>query len=338
MNMVTGDPALLSDTTRYLEGTVRPHVEAQHGNRGLACLVNADLGVCLVASYWDSHDSMTASEHAVQVSRKEVTERMRGTVNVEHYEVPVFVRRSRPSEGAGVRLARIDCAPASLDGFIEEFRITGVPSLMAMPGLCSAHLMTDRATGRCVVITAWQDKGALAASRAATARARADAAAVTHVQMRGIEEYTLVFSSVRDGDTKSLIKRDTELWNARDRESWMAGLDLHRLTMEIPGAIRLTGREAADSMWDTWQQAFPDNRLETVTIYADDRGGVHEAYGIGTHTGILRGPAGEIPPTGKAVRLRVCGVYQFEDAKITSFHLYFDQAELLTQLGLSPAR
>jgi predicted ester cyclase/heme-degrading monooxygenase HmoA len=338
MNMVTGDPALLSETTRYLEGTVRPHVEAQHGNRGLACMVNADLGVCVVASYWDSHDSMTASEHAVQVSRKEVTERMHGTVSVEHYEVPVFVRRSRPTEGAGVRLGRVDCAPANLDGFIEEFRITGVPSLMAMPGLCSAHLLTDRASGRCAVITAWEDKGALAASRAATARARADAAAITHVQMRGIEEYTLVFSSVRDGDTKSLIKRDTELWNARDREGWMAGLDLHRLTMEMPGDVRMTGREAADSMWDTWQQAFPDNRLEIVAIYADDRGGVEEAYGIGTHTGTLRSSAGEIPPTGKAVRVRMCGVYQFEDAKITNYHLYFDQAELLTQLGLGAAR
>jgi heme-degrading monooxygenase HmoA/predicted ester cyclase len=335
MNMVAGDPALLRDTTRYLEGTVRPHVEAQHGNRGLACLVNADLGVCIVTSYWDSEDSMTTSEHAVQVSRKEVTERMHGTVTVEHYEVPVFVRRSRPQEGAGVRLARFDCAPANLDNFTEEFRITGVPSLMAMPGLCSGHLLTDRASGRCVVVTAWEDRGALAASRAATARARADAAAITHVQMRGIEEYTLLFSSVRDGDTKSLIERDTELWNARDREGWMAGLDLHRLTMEVPGGLRMTGREAAESMWDTWQLAFPDNRLETIAIFADDRGGVEEAWGVGTHTGILRSPAGDIPPTGKAVRVRICGVYQFEDAKITRYNLYYDQAELISQLGLS---
>src|ERR1700747_3027081 len=71
VNMLAGDPDLLTDATRYLEGTVRPHVESQHGNRGLACLVNAELGTCVVASYWDSLDAMTASEHAVQVSRKE---------------------------------------------------------------------------------------------------------------------------------------------------------------------------------------------------------------------------------------------------------------------------
>ncbi|MBV8444437.1 MAG: antibiotic biosynthesis monooxygenase [Candidatus Dormibacteraeota bacterium] len=198
MNMLAGDPAQLNEATRYLEGTVRPHVEGQHGSRGLACLVNADTGVCVVASYWDGLDAMTASEPAVQVSRKEVAERLRSSVTVEHYEVPVFVRRSRPQEGAGARIARVDCAPANIDSFIEEFRNTGVPALMAMNGLCSAQLMTDRASGRCMVITAWEDHDALAASRTATARLRTNATAVTDVQVRGVEEYQVVFSSVRE--------------------------------------------------------------------------------------------------------------------------------------------
>src|SRR5216684_4080563 len=290
MNMLAGDPARLGEATRYLEGTVRPDVEAQHGSRGLACLANADLGVCVVASYWDTLDAMTASEQAVQVSRKEVTELLGGTVTVEHYEVPAFVRRSRPQGGAGVRLSRVDCAPASIDAVIEEFRNTGVPALTAMAGLCSAHMMTDRATGRCIVITAWDDMDALAA--------------VTHLQVRSVEEYQLVFSSVRDGDTRSLIERNIELWNARDREGWMAGMDLHRLELQAPGGLRLAGREAADAIWSTWNEAFPDNRLE-------------------------------IAATGRTVDALFSGVYEFEEGKITSFHLYFDQAELFAQLGIA---
>ena len=335
MNMLAGDPARLGEATRYLEGTVRPDVEAQHGNRGLACLTNADLGVCIVASYWDTLDAMTASEQAVQVSRKELTELLGGTVTVEHYEVPVFVRRSRPHGGAGVRLSRVDCAPASIDAVIEEFRNTAVPALTAMAGLCSAHMMTDRATGRCIVITAWDDMDALAASRRATARLRADVAAVTHLQVRSVEEYQLVFSSVRDGDTRSLIERNIELWNARDREGWMAGMDLHRLELQAPGGLRLAGREAADAIWSTWNEAFPDNRLEIIAIHADDRGGVHEGRFAGTHTGPLRGPAGEIAATGRTVDALFSGIYEFEEGKITSFHLYFDQAELFTQLGIA---
>ena len=302
MNMLAGDPAHLGEAIRYLEGTVRPHVEAQHGNRGVACLVNDDLGVCVVASYWDSLDSMTASEQAVQVSRKEIVERLHGTATVEHYEVPVFVRRSRPSAGAGVRITRLDSAPANIDAVVEEFRNTAVPAIMDMSGLCSAHMMTDRTTGRCIVATAWDDMNAMAASRSATARLRASMAAVTHLQVRSVEEYKLVFSSVRDGDTRSLIERDIDLWNARDREGWLAGLDLHRLSVRAPGGIRLTGREAAETIWSMYHDAFPDNRLQITAIHADDRGGVHEGRATGTHTGTLRGPAGEIAHQQRSTR------------------------------------
>jgi predicted ester cyclase/quinol monooxygenase YgiN len=335
LNMLAGDPAQLGEVTRYLEGTVRPHVEALHGNRGIACLVNADLGVCLIASYWDSIDAMTASEQAVQVSRKEITERLRGTVTVEHYDVPVFVRRSRPQAGAGVRLGRFDYAPASADAIIEEFRNTGVPALMDQAGLCSAHMMIDRANGQGIVITAWDDMAAMAASRAASARLRATVAEVTHIRIRSVEEYTLVFSSVRDGDTRSLIERDIELWNAKDRAGWLAGLDLHRLELQAPGELRLSGREAADTLWNTFQEAFPDNQLEITAIHADDRGGVHEGRFVGTHTGTLRAPASEIPPTGRKAQTVFCGVYEFEEGKITSFHFYFDQMEMLSQLGIT---
>ena len=337
INMLAGDPAQLSETTRYLEGTVRPHVEGQPGNRGMACLVNADLGTCVVASYWDSLDTMTASEQAVQVSRKEAAERLHASVTVEHYDVPVFVRRVRPPEGARVRLAKIDCTPADMDAFIEEFRTTAVPALMEMNGLCSAHLMTDRSSRRCVVATAWQDRDALAASRAATARQRADAAAITHVQIRGVEEYELMFTSIRDGDTRSLIERESELWNAHDREGWLSCHDLHRLDFEAPGGMHLTGREAAEAVWATWHGAFPDTRIETIAIHADDRGGVQEGRFTGTHTGVLRGPAGELAPTGRRVDGRFCGVYEYEEGKISSFHLFFDQADLLSQLGITPA-
>jgi predicted ester cyclase len=160
-------------------------------------------------------------------------------------------------------------------------------------------------------------------------------ASVLDSNRRSVEEYKLAFSSVRDGDTRSLIERNIELWNARDREAWMAGMDLHRLEMRAPGGLRLAGREAAETIWSTWHEAFPDNRLEIITIHADDRGGVHEGRFAGTHTGTLRGPAGEIPATGRTADARFSGVYEFEEGKITSFHLYFDQAELLAQLGIT---
>jgi limonene-1,2-epoxide hydrolase/heme-degrading monooxygenase HmoA len=333
--MLAGDPAQLGEATRYIEGTVRPHVEAQHGSRGLACLINADLGTCVVASYWDSLDALTASEQAVQVPRKEVAERLHATVTVEEYDVPVFIRRSRPQAGAGVRISHGLCAPEGINALIQEFRNTAVPGLMDMEGLASAQLMTDRVTGRCLVITAWEGKDALAASRAAGAQLRVRVSEVAHVQIRSIEEYALAFTSVRDGDTRNLIERDIEMWNAKDREGWLAGIDLDRLEARAPAGMRLTGREAADALWDMYNEAFPDNQLEIISIHADTRGGTHEGRATGTHTGILRAPGGEIQPTGKKAQVDFCGVYEFEEGKITSYHHYFDQAEMLSQLGIT---
>src|ERR1700744_799895 len=62
INMLAGDPAMPGDAARHLEETARPPVESQRGNRGIACLVNADLGTCVIASYWDSADAMPLSE------------------------------------------------------------------------------------------------------------------------------------------------------------------------------------------------------------------------------------------------------------------------------------
>lgn len=335
MNMLSGDPERLAEAARYLSGTVRPHVEAQPGNRGLTFFVNADLGLCVTASYWDSVDAMTASEQAVQVSRKELTELIRGTVTVGHFEVPVFARRIRPPSGAGVRMVRLEVSPGTVDSIIEEFRNTSVPALMDMPGLCSAELLADRVTGRCTILATWESAEALAASRAPSARLRATVAAVTNAQVRSVEEYRLEFSSVREGDTRSLIERHIELWNSRDHDGWLAAADLHRLELRGPGGFRLLGREAADTIWNTLQDAFPGNRLDIITIHADGRGGAYEGRYIGTHTGTLRGPAGEVPPTNRAVEVPCCGIYEFEEGKITSLHVFFDQAELLTQLGVS---
>src|SRR5258707_12302448 len=107
MSMLVGDPARMDEATRYLEGSARPHVEAQPGNRGMAVLTNADLGVCVIASYWDTADTMAMSEQAVEVPRKELTELDSGTVTVEQYDASVFDRRSWSSAGDGGRMTRL---------------------------------------------------------------------------------------------------------------------------------------------------------------------------------------------------------------------------------------
>jgi len=63
---------------------------------------------------------------------------------------------------------------------------------------------------------------------------------------------------------------------------------------------------------------------------------VTEATYSGTHTGTLRTPNGDIPATGKQVQGRQVAVQRVRDGLVWSEHLYFDQLEMLSSLGLAP--
>jgi predicted ester cyclase len=64
---------------------------------------------------------------------------------------------------------------------------------------------------------------------------------------------------------------------------------------------------------------------------------VEESVFEGTNSGPLPGPDGsEIPATGQRVSAPFSGVYTVQDGKIASTRLYFDQLDMLAQLGLTP--
>jgi predicted ester cyclase len=65
---------------------------------------------------------------------------------------------------------------------------------------------------------------------------------------------------------------------------------------------------------------------------------IDEGHFTGTNTGDIPGPGGEsIPATGKQVRVRECDVVTVDDYGLIREHrFYFDQMELLGQLGLLP--
>ncbi|WP_236791112.1 ester cyclase [Amycolatopsis sp. GM8] len=335
MNLLIGDPARIDDLTRYLEETVRPHVEAQPGCRGMAILTDAELGQTLVGSYWDTAEALATSEQAVQTSRKEAVEMTAGAVTVDEYEVPVFLRLSHPRRGAGIRIAMIEGTPGQLDETVRVFRERGLPVLRTMRGLCSAQVLTDRDSGRCLIITAYDDKNTLRASRADVARMRADALATTQGVVRSVQEFTLVSSTVRADDAAGLTRREVERWNAHDRAGWQSLYDPRQFEVVAPGGVRLSGAEGLDAFWDTWNEAFPDSQIIVTAIHEDATWGVLEARFTGTHTGVLRGPAGEIPPTGRTLDARFCNINRMSDGRIMDIHLYFDQVDLMTQLGLS---
>lgn len=104
--------------------------------------------------------------------------------------------------------------------------------------------------------------------------------------------------------------------------------------MAVPGA-ELHGREQILDWTRGYWEAFPAARLEIVRSI--EAGPVAAAEGglIGTHTGVLRTPQGEVPPTGRRVEVRWMAMYETAGDEIVSERLYFDPTEFLTQLGLA---
>ena len=108
--------------------------------------------------------------------------------------------------------------------------------------------------------------------------------------------------------------------------------------LQAPGGLVAKGSAVFGQLNDIWQDGFPDNQVQTRVIAEDGENGLLEATFKGTHTAVLKPPSGpEIPPTQKQVSVNFAVVHEVAGGKFTSFHLYFDQVGLLTQLGLMPA-
>ncbi|GII96387.1 ester cyclase [Sinosporangium siamense] len=84
--------------------------------------------------------------------------------------------------------------------------------------------------------------------------------------------------------------------------------------------------------WD----AFPDSRVESWQSTGVGDITVDEFSVVGTHTGPLVVAGRRIEPTGRSLQLRACFVCAVENGLIISMRLYFDQLDVLAQIGRLP--
>jgi predicted ester cyclase len=97
-----------------------------------------------------------------------------------------------------------------------------------------------------------------------------------------------------------------------------------------------SGREQILEWLGGYWEAFPDARLEIVCPVESGSRAAAEGRFSGTHTGTLRMPEGEVPPTGRKVEIRWAAIYEARGDELLSEHLYFDPTQFMTQLGLTP--
>ena len=93
-------------------------------------------------------------------------------------------------------------------------------------------------------------------------------------------------------------------------------------------------KQILDSL-KVWKTAFPQGTAEVTNQIAQGDHVTSEVVCKATHTGPLVSPTGTIPATNKPIVLKTMLVSSFRDGLIQRERTYFDQADLMKQLGIS---
>ena len=136
-------------------------------------------------------------------------------------------------------------------------------------------------------------------------------------------------------DARETGRRFIDAFNAHDEER-IRELNGENSVFEAPGDVRVEGRDAATEYAMAWLRAFPDARLEVRNELVAGEWVVQEFTFTGSHEGTLMSPAGAIPATHKTLNGRGVQIFRVEGETVAEPRLYFDEVQVMTQLGLMP--
>jgi steroid delta-isomerase-like uncharacterized protein len=101
-----------------------------------------------------------------------------------------------------------------------------------------------------------------------------------------------------------------------------------------PGMGTVYGIAPFREYLETLKRAVPDAQAQIDLMHEAGNVVIVEGRFVGTFTGPLATAEGDVDPTGANVELRFADVSTVANGRIVSYHTYYDQLGLLTQLGL----
>lgn len=120
------------------------------------------------------------------------------------------------------------------------------------------------------------------------------------------------------------------IWNSNDVQM-LDSVVTPDFTRSAPDG-NITGPEAMKALVQQYHTSYPDFHLTgDMTAYSDSLGFL-QWTAIGTNTG-----DGQTMATGKAIRISGVSVFTFRKGRIASERVFFDNADLQSQLAANPA-
>jgi len=137
-------------------------------------------------------------------------------------------------------------------------------------------------------------------------------------------------------DTRAAFDAWLEAFNSHD-EAGIRALTAGDCVFEGPGGARAEGVDAVTAYAMAWVNAFSDARIETDSVVVDGDWVAMTGVFKGTHDGTLSGPNGDVPATGRKLEGRHSQFVRFADGKAVEEYLYYDQMDIVEQLGFMEA-
>jgi steroid delta-isomerase-like uncharacterized protein len=121
-----------------------------------------------------------------------------------------------------------------------------------------------------------------------------------------------------------------------DYDSFVALFSPDAVYIEPVGG-RHEGHSAIRQWLDSTQDMLSDLHFETTRVLQHDSVIVAEYLSEATNTGPVTMPDGTvIPATGKTLNFPVVTILDLRDGQIVALRAYYDQLDVLSQLGLMP--
>jgi hypothetical protein len=194
---ILGDSAKVEAAIAYVRDEIMPTLSEVDGCVGLSMMVDYDNGRCIATTSWESEELMKASMERLSDARARAAEIMGGRYEVAEWEVALMHREHRAHEGSCCRVTWADIDPAGLDGMVEWYRGTALPTLEAMAGFCSASLFVDRMAGRLSSTARFESREDMTASRDEARTLRDTGSTETGFHVTEIAEFDLAIAHLR---------------------------------------------------------------------------------------------------------------------------------------------
>jgi steroid delta-isomerase-like uncharacterized protein len=131
-----------------------------------------------------------------------------------------------------------------------------------------------------------------------------------------------------------LVEEHLKAFSTRNWDLYKKNLLPKVIYEERATGLKAEGVDKTLELIKGWTVAFPDLKGTVKNILHQEDMEMVEILWEGTHKGLLKGPFGEIPATGKRGVVDAVELFHFEGDKICEIRHYFDMMTVLRQVGL----